>query len=149
LVTLTVNGTPYSFPTQGTSPAWGEDVSSWAEAVTDVLNTLSSDTDILNSVFTIADNTAVATSVVGLSFDNALVRSAIIEYSIFRSGSTPKDEAGTMWISFDGTDWELSREANNDVGVVFTVNGAGQFLYTSSSTGATGTMKFRARTTAQ
>jgi hypothetical protein len=148
-VTLTVNGTPYSFPSQGTNPAWGENIVDWAEAVTDVLSTLSSATDILNSSFTILDNQSSEQSVVGLSFDISLVRGAIIEYSLYRSGSTPKDEKGTMWISYDGTDWELSREANNDVGVVFTITNAGQVKYTSSNTSASGVMKFRARTTAQ
>jgi hypothetical protein len=38
--TFTVSGTPYSFPDQGGNPPWGEEVTDWAQAVTDLLGTL-------------------------------------------------------------------------------------------------------------
>jgi hypothetical protein len=152
--TFTINGIDYSFPEQGGQPPWGSDVTDWAEAVTDTLDTLSAPNDILSSFFSLANNQTSAASVVGFSFSNAAVRSFVAEYSIFRSTTTPSTavETGVLKATFDGSQWVSTQEYNGNSGVTLSVASTGQVQYTSTNmTGGspTGTIKFRALTFAQ
>lgn len=148
-IVLTVGGTDYTFPEQGANQPWGNYVTDWADAVTDVLGTLVSSGDILLTSFTVVDNISSATNVTGLSFDNATIRSFTCDYSLYRADSTDKAEVGTLEGCYSGSGWNLVRISDQDVGVIFTIDSAGQVKYTSSSTGSNGVMKFRARTTPQ
>lgn len=151
-VTLTVNGIPYEYPSNGENPGWGEDATAWAQAVTDVLNNSQGPGDILSTSFTIADNISSFTNVTGLAFSTSLVRSFEIEYNVFRTdGTTPQVEVGLMHGVYNGTSWELSRDYTGEAGMTYEITNAGQFRYKSTSVGGTysGSMKFRAKTLAQ
>ena len=154
-VSLVVNGIPYSFPQVGDPPPHGEQVLDWATAVTDVLSSLSSPTDILNREFTIQNNQSTTQNIVGMVFDTDVTRSAVVEYTIYRTSSTttaPKAETGTLFLSFDGTSWDMSREASADTGVTLTVTSAGQIKYSSTDIGVVGyigLISYRARTFTQ
>jgi len=156
---LIVNNNPYNYPTAGDEPGWGgsDGATGWAEDVTQVLSDLLGPNDILETSFTIANNQLTATDVVGLNFNIASVRSAIIDYSIFRisttnpSGST---ETGTIKIVYDNNvGWSSGQGAVvGDSGVVLSITPTGQFEYTSSDIGSlnyTGTIKFRAKSLQQ
>lgn len=160
-VTLTVNNTPYEYPASGDEPGWGEAATGWAQEVTDVLNSILTSDDILQTTFTVANNISVATNVTGLSFNIASARAAFVEYSIYRkSDSTTSGtaESGVMHLIYDtsaasGSRWTLvvSGIAGN-AGVTFTITDAGQIQYKSTDIGATnynGVMKFTARTLQQ
>lgn len=153
--TFTVNGVPYIFPTEGTNPNWGEEVTVWGEAVTNLLATLSGDDDISRTTFTIANNQSTASNVNGLFFSTGTVRSGFITYSIYRlaedgSGNTEKSEAGIIRVMYNGDTgtWDLGQEFNGDGGVTFTITPAGQLQYTSTNltagTSYTGEMTFQA-----
>lgn len=157
---LVINNTTYNYPGTGEDPGWGDDATGWAEAVTGVLNTLLSSGDLLETTFNIANNISASTNVVGLSFDTATVRAAVIDYSIYRISSTNasgQSETGQLFIVYDnsassGNQWLLSRETNGDAGVNFDITDSGQFTYTSNDIGATGysgVMKFKAKTLSQ
>lgn len=145
-ITLTVNGVPYSFPSQGENPPNGEVVANWALAVTNLLATLSNASDINTTSFTVANNTSSATNVTGLSFSTTTVRSAIIQYNVYRNSSN--FEAGEMHVIYDGSDWDISIYKTGDAGVNFSITSAGQVQYVSSNAAA-GTMKFSAKTFTQ
>lgn len=158
--TLTVSGTPYEYPDVGEAAGWGEASTLWAQAVTDVLGTLSGSDDILLTSFTVANNQSSAANVTGLSFSTSTVRGADISYTIIRTSSTTTTgaaEKGEMQIIYDAgaatnSKWQLIQDRVGDAGVTFTITDAGQLQYTSTDIGSTsysGTMKFTATTKPQ
>lgn len=160
-VTLTVNGTPYSYPSPGDEPGWGEEATGWSEEVTVVLASLLGVDDILETTFTVNNNISSPTNITSLNFNSASARAAFIEYSIYRvSDSTTSGtaEAGEMRMIYDndagsGSKWGLSiGPSSGSGGVTFTVTDAGQFQYTSTDIGSvnySGVMKFKASALAQ
>src|SRR6202008_363636 len=95
--------------------------------------------------FTAADNQSSAADVTGFAFANASIRAFRALVSITR-GSTYAN------YQLDGiqkaSSWELSQSLVGDsTGITFTITTAGQIQYTSTSTGNTATVKFRAQIT--
>lgn len=160
-ITLIVNNIPFEYPVPGDEPGWGQPATDWATEVTDVLNDLLGPNDITQTSFTIQNNISSATDVAGLSFNTGQVRSAIIEYSIYRvSTAEPSGHAdsGTINIIYDnsagvGVKWSMVIGAvTGSGGVTFSITDNGQFQYTSTdigSSGYSGVMKFRAKTLSQ
>lgn len=150
---LIVNNTPFSYPTTGDEPGWGGDATGWAEEVTKVLNNLVGPDDILETSFNIANNQIAATNVTGLVFNAGSVRSANIQYAVYRiSDSNPSGfaETGEMHLVYDNNDgWHLGiGGVVGNSGVVFTITPAGQIQYQSSDIGAinyVGLIKFTAK----
>lgn len=152
-ITLIVNNTPYSYPTAGDEPGWGEDATGWAEGVTDVLSDLLGPNDILETAFNIANNQVAVADVTGLIFNAASVRAALISYSVFRVSSTNLSghtETGTIQLIYDNNiGWSINQgNILGSAGITFTVTPAGQIQYTSTDIGSisyVGTCKFRAK----
>lgn len=150
--TLTVNNTPYDYPTAGDEPGWGGEATGWAEEVTNVLNNLLGPDDILETSFSIANNQSSAADVTGLAFNAGSVRSAVVTYAVYRiSDSNPSGnaETGEMHIVYDDSaGWLLGLGGIvGDAGINFTITAAGQVQYTSTDIGSlnyVGTMKFKA-----
>lgn len=156
---LTVNNNVYAYPEPGDEPGWGADATGWAEEVTTVLTSLQGADDIPETTFNIANNQSSLATVTGLDFNPATVRSAVIDYSIYRTtNSTELAEKGTLELVYKngGTvteKWSIGRVFfGDDAGVEFSMTDAGQMEYTStnvSGTGYVGEMKFEARCTLQ
>lgn len=150
--TLTVNNTPYDYPTAGDEPGWGGEATGWAEEVTNVLNNLLGPDDILETSFSVANDQSVVADVTGLAFNAGTVRSAVIEYSVYRiSDSNPSGntETGEMHLVYDNSSgWLLGiGGVVGNAGIQFTITAAGQIQYTSTdidSLGYSGIMKFKA-----
>lgn len=101
--------------------------------------------DIKETSFTAADNQGSAANVTGLAFANATVRSFEAIVSIVR-GSTYAQYK--LYGLQEASAWELVQDKVGDVtGLVFTITTAGQVQYTSTSTGSTAAVRFRAITT--
>lgn len=159
--TLIVNNIPFEYPVPGDEPGWGQPASDWAAEVTDVLNDLLGPNDITQTAFTIVNNVAVMSDIVGLVFDTGQVRSALIEYSIYRvSTASPSGnaESGVLNLVYDnsaapGSRWLIAVGfQNGNSGVTFSVTDNGQVQYQSTNIGVpgySGLMKFRARTLTQ
>lgn len=150
---LIVNNTPYDYPTAGDEPGWGGEATGWAEEVTGVLNNLLGPDDILETSFNIANNQTTAADVTGLVFNAGSVRSAVVEYSVFRisdvnpSGNT---ETGEMHIVYDNNaGWSIGiGGVVGNSNVQFSITASGQVQYTSTDIDAlnyVGVMKFKAR----
>lgn len=159
--TLTVNNTPYNYPTTGDEPGWGGEATGWAEEVTDVLSSLLGPDDILETTFSVNNNVSSAADVTALTFSTGSVRSAIVEYSVYRvsdSNLSGNAESGIMNMVYDnsaspGSQWSLViSNISGNAGVQFSITDAGQVQYTSTDIGSVnynGTMKFKARALAQ
>ena len=140
--TFVIAGTSYIFPEQGSEQPWGEQVTDWAEAVTDTLSGFSSTGDIGTTSVALDDNQPVATNVNGFSFDGSLLQGAIAEYSIYRTnGATGYSEVGHLYFSYNtqsGT-WTFSQVGVGvgDTGITITISNTGQVKYTSTNLGGT------------
>jgi len=159
-VTVVINNTEFNIPSPGEDPGWGGEVTDAIVEISEVLNSLLGPGDLLETTFNLANNVASVENVVGLAFDTATVRAAIVDYSVYRvSDSTPSGSAqtGTLIMIYDnsagaGNKWLVAQDATGDVGVSFSVTDTGQIQYTSTDIGSTnysGTMKFKARTLSQ
>lgn len=152
-VTITIDNETFEYPSTGQSPNWAEAATSTMEKVAEVLNSLKNVNDILTTTATIANNSSG--NVNGLLFDNSEVRSAQIQYSVYRvTASNEVAEAGTMDIVYlnNANSWTVNRTYTGDAGMTFAVTAGGQVTFTSSNlAGASysGTMKFKAITLPQ
>lgn len=101
--------------------------------------------DINETSFTAADNQVAAANVTGLAFANGTVRSFRIHLSIVRASTYTNYELVGIQRA---ADWIMDQSYVGDVtGLTFTITTAGQVQYTSTSTGSTALLKFRALTT--
>jgi hypothetical protein len=150
--TLQVGTEVFEYPDNLQNPGWGEEASDWARAVTDLLGTLSGPNDIAITSFTLQNNIAVDTSIIGLRFATSQVVQCDITYIIKRtydSGATVVSESGRIIGNYNGSVFSISREsAGDDCGVSISVDGTGQFKYQSSNLAnhVSSTIKFAATT---
>lgn len=160
-VTLTVNNIPFEYPTPGQEPGWGQPATDWAIEVTEVLNEVLGPNDISETSFAIQNNIAVDTNVANLAFNTGQVRSALINYSIYRTSTanpSGKVETGDIRMIYDnsaapGSKWLFAVQNKVGVsGVSFSVTDLGQVQYQSTDIGTpgySGVMHFRAKVLAQ
>lgn len=152
---LSVNGQSFNYPSNRESPGWGSEATAWAEEVSDVLENVAGQGDILVSSATIANNTTSATNIPGFSFDSTVVRGAICEFSIYRSTDSDEVvEVGTLHVAYKSTagTWEIAQTGVGSSGVVLTITSSGQMQYVSDNmAGASysGIIKFRGRALTQ
>jgi hypothetical protein len=161
--TLIIDNIPYPYPNPGDEPGWGEGATDWAAAVTAVLNSLLGPDDIAQTTFSIGNFVTVFANanITGLIFNTATVRSAIIEYSVYRiSTANPSGnaESGIISIVYDnnaapGSQWSMSvNNVTGNAGILFSITDAGQFQYNTTditALGYSGVIKFRAKSLAQ
>jgi hypothetical protein len=100
--------------------------------------------DIPRTSFTAADNQAVAANITGLAFANATVRGFEAQITIVRNTSYAQYSLKGIQKS---ASWEMSQDyIGDDAGITFSITSAGQVQYTSTNTGFTGALLFRAQT---
>lgn len=106
---------------------------------------VSSNGDINETSFTAADNQASPDDVTGFSFANADVRSFEAQVSIVRDATYANYSIKGIQ---KASTWEMSQTyVGDNTGLIFTITNSGQIQYTSSSTGFTALIKFRALVT--
>lgn len=154
-IPLIISGITYNFPVSG-DELWGPDVTDWAVSVTAQLANLVVSGDLGPTVLVnILNNQVAAANVTSLAFDPATIRSAQVEYFVYRtfnSGSEEVVENGTMYLTYKdiANEWDMVLVGSNVTGsgVTFTITNAGQVQYTSSnltpSTSYSGNMRYRA-----
>lgn len=152
-IPLIVNNSTFNYPEPGDPKGWGEDATGWATEVTLLLSDLKGPNDIIQTAFSINNNQAVASNIIGLAFDSATVRYAIVDYTIYRSTSTNEvAEGGQLHLIYKNVaaTWLIEQDRQgDDSGVVITITNGGQLQYTSSNLAGlsySGTISFRART---
>lgn len=133
---LQIGSTVFEYPEQGDKAGWGEEATSWAEAVTDALQTVQGPNDILTTSATLLNNQTTPANIPGLNFDVSEVQAIDIKYLIIRTfdaGATTITEAGRILGSYNGSEFTISVETDgNDSGFDITVLNSGQFQYTTS-----------------
>lgn len=149
-IDLQVGNTTYAYPTPGEEPNWGADATSWAQAVTELLQSIAGAGTINEVESVIANNVTTDTEVLGLAFSETLTQAAIVLYRIVRDSDdiTPVTEMGKLDIVYDNGTWKMSREigAGEPAGVTLDINSLGQVVYQSTNiSGANyeGVVKFK------
>lgn len=148
---LTVLGTPYVYPEQGTNPTWGDDASEWAEAVTDALGLVIGPNDIAVATVSIEDNQTSLVAVPQLLIPPLAGRRFRVTYTSARTdgvdGNINIAEAGTITGQVVDGDWLISYVKDvGDAGLEFDITSSGQVQYKSSSVGGdyTGSITYKA-----
>lgn len=166
---LSISGETFAYPENKDSPGWGVEATQWAEAVTNVLNGITSPFDILLTSANIANNQSTPANIPGFKLPPTTIRTCTVEYSIYRRILPPLAtnydeyvESGqlifmhkTYPLAGNGS-WEIVRtnggNSGPDFGVEFTITSTGQVQYTSDNidiapigTGYSGLIKFRVK----
>lgn len=101
--------------------------------------------DIAETSFTAADNQVSAANVTGFAFANGTVRSFTALVSIVRDTTYAQY---TLTGIQKAASWNLDQSLlGDDTGLEFSITSGGQIQYTSTNTGSSATVKFRAITT--
>lgn len=100
---------------------------------TDILGDLSliSNKININKTFTIADNQSAAASVTGATVTQTNGKGFKLIYGIFIDATTDLIEKGEASFSYDGSNWDQSREYSHDDSLVVFSVVSGQLKYTS------------------
>lgn len=133
---LTVGTEEFEFPLEGENAGYGEQVTDWAEAVTDALTTVQQPNDILTQSAAINNNQTSAANIPAFSFDTSEVVAINAEYIIKRTTVSPVNnlvESGVIKGNFNGTSWSITIESVGDSEVELSITSAGQVQYTSSN----------------
>lgn len=113
-------------------------------------NTSFVDGDLDEVSFALSNNISTFTDVTGVSFSNAVSRSAELQYSIEIDADSDLYESGKIMAVQKGAAWDISQSTNGDVSqVLFDITASGQLQYKSGNLAGfvSGTLKVRAITT--
>lgn len=148
---LIVGNEEFDFPVQGDNPDYGEQITDWAEAVSDALTTVQQPNDILPTQASINNNQSTFTNIPGFAFDTSEVISINAEYIVNRSTTSPSQvltESGTIQGNYNGTSWRISRSFDGDADIEFDITSGGQVQYKTanlSGSGYVGSIIFKAK----
>src|SRR5574343_41563 len=143
--TITIGGTPIEMPSSGASPNWAPAIIEAFQAIESALTGVVGQYDVSPQVYTgDAQNPGTNIDLPSLSFANSTVRSAVINYSVYRTTSTSDAaEAGILTVVYNpnnGTNekWEMTREYTGDGSITFNITDTGQVQFTTATLGGTG-----------
>jgi len=138
---LVGNGSGYTLAT--ITAGTGISVTNGAGTIT--ITSQGSTGDIAETSFTAADNQVSAANVTGFAFANGTVRSFTALVSIVRDTTYAQY---TLTGIQKAASWNLDQSLlGDDTGLEFSITSGGQIQYTSTNTGSSATVKFRAITT--
>lgn len=138
--TITIAGTPIELPSSSESPDWSPGIIEAFQAIEQALNGAVGTYDITPQVFTgDAYNPGSNIDITNLAFPNSNVRSAVINYAVYRTTSTDDAaESGIMNVVYNpnnsvGYKWELSQQSTGDGQIAFNITDTGQVQFTTTT----------------
>lgn len=149
--TVTIQGNTYTLNQQGDNPPYGDQLSALLQALVNVSNSITGSSDISPSSFLLLNNQASAANISGLIFSISTVRSAVIDYNIYRTTNTTEVcESGVIVICYSSVagSWSKSHLCTGNANTRLSITTSGQFQYVTdnmSGTGYAGKISFRAR----
>lgn len=135
-ITLQIGSDIFNIPIEGEGAGWGEELTSFFEAITGSLATVQNAGDILPTSFAIANNQTSYSNITGLNFDTSQVLSTEVDYFIRRtydSGASVDVETGKILGYYDGSDFIIDRGQVGESGLDIDVTSSGQFQYKSTN----------------
>lgn len=153
---ITVSGTVVNFPDSAASPNWAPAIIQFAQLVATALTLSVGDFDVAPQVYTMVANANTDVSLPNLSFPTAQVRSAFINYSVFRTTDTNTAcEAGSLTTVYNSTTstWEIIRGPYaGDGQITFSITNGGQVQFSTvalSGSNHVGMISYTAKTLLQ
>lgn len=159
MISITIGGTVIEVPNTTENPNWGPAMVTFFKAVEGAFASALGPYDIPPQVVNIDGSSynpaSTPVDINGLSFSTTTVRSAFIEYSVYREAdySGPARisgvECGHIVVVYDtlnGT-WSFSQDKIGDASITFYVTSAGQIQFTTTAVGTTnhvGKISFKA-----
>lgn len=157
-VRIEIQGTVVNFPSSGQSPNWASAVVEFAQLVETALSVAVGPYDVPAQTFNIDGYNTGGTTIPNLTFDNTVVRSAVIDISTYRTNTVPADDsplAETREITIvynpanaTSNKWDIAQERVGNANITFSISDAGavSFVTTTSGSGThTGILSFSAR----
>lgn len=148
---LIVGTEEFEFPVQGENPSYAEQITDWAEAVTNALGTVQQPNDILTTTASVLNNQPSFTNIPAFIFDSSEVISINAEFIITRTTTAPVNnlvESGFIQGNFNGSEWTFTVESINNAGIEFNITPSGQLQYKSTDLAGSsyaGTILFRGK----
>lgn len=140
--TITIQGTVIDFPESSASPNWSQGIIDFAKAVEEALSGAVGQYDVAPQVFNgDSYNPGSNIDLPSLAFPTTSVRSAVINYSVYRTTSTSNAaEAGILNIVYNpnngvGLRWEMTREFVGDGQIAFNITDLGQIQFSTTALG--------------
>jgi hypothetical protein len=139
------NFSPSNYTPTQVAAEGNDKVSAHLKGIDNALGTVTTTGDIALTSFTAADNQSSPANVTGFAFANGTVRAFRALVSITRAATYANYQIDGIQ---KASSWEISQEyVGDNTGIVFTITSAGQIQYTSTSTGSTADIQFRAQVT--
>lgn len=153
-VEITIQGTPVTFPTSGSSPDWAPALVQFAQLVEAALAGVAGSFDVAPQAQTIDAQNPDTAEIASLSFPTSDVRAAFIPYAVYRDTATQTvTEGGELFIVYNETGptnnkWSISQRRTGDASITFSISDVGQVSFTTTEvTGGThvGVISFSGR----
>jgi len=140
---LQIGSQTFEYPETGDNN-WSEEATGWAEAVTEVLETVQGPQDILKTEASLVNGSSGNIS--GLIFDTGSVQQVIVKGYLKRiytviSGKPTEVESIVIEGAYNGSVFNIAPEyVGDDVGVEIDVDNSGQFTYVAEDKTDTDTL---------
>lgn len=152
---ITIGGNVISFPSSGEPADWSQPIIDFATDVQNALSGVVGPSDISPQSYDISTFNGVSNqNIPALTFSTSTVRSAVIQYAVYRTTNTSNAvESGMLTIYFNtnngtGQKWEMVREYQGDGLTTFSISDAGQVQFsntTLSGSSHSGKLSFSAK----
>ena len=137
---ITIGGNVISFPSSGEPADWSQPIIDFATDVQNALSGVVGPSDISPQSYDISTFNGVSNqNIPALTFSTSTVRSAVIEYSVYRTTNTSNAaESGTLTIFYNtnagtGQKWNIVRTYQGDGLTTFAISDAGQISFSNTS----------------
>lgn len=145
---LTIRNEEFEFPLVGENAGYGSEITDWAEAVTNSLETVEKVGSISQTQDTILNTATTFTSIPDFRFNENVVNSFTATYFVERSSSTEVfTESGIIEGHFSNGNWYMTVISVGDAKIEFNITASGQMQYkveAISSLSYEGIIKFEA-----
>lgn len=149
-IPITILGTVVEFPSSSQSPNWAPALIQFAQLVEQALALNTGNFDVSPQVYTMVSNSNTDVNLPNLAFPNSSVRTALVQYSVFRTTTGPTTtayQAGDMTVVYNPNNsvnekWELMHRYEGDGDITFTITDDGQFQFSSTALAGSNHMGF-------
>lgn len=135
---INLRGQNFEYP-ETLDTEWGDEATTFASAVGDVINRIAPTTDTLDTKVSLIEDGTLRI-IPGLLLDNTKINAADITLVISRSGGSFEGRENFSLEAFYNETlslWEMAISSVGDSGVVLEIDSSGQVKYTAQPTGAT------------
>ena len=156
-IQIAIRGTVINFPSSSAAPNWAPSIIQFAQEVESALQLAIGTFDVAPQTMSIDSyNVSSLVDIPNLTFPTSNVRSAVINISVVRSGTSPSvtvTQTSEIDIVYNPTNptnnkWEIAQSKVGDASIAFSITDVGQVQFTTTSITSgthTGVISFTAK----